>query len=222
MGFTKQQNKYLRKHNIMRKGPLGPVARKQVNKIATRAIHRANQDKKAIITKTSAALDFNQTFTQLTLIATGTTNATRDTGSGYNIYCKYINIRGSLIIGTNSSNVIRMIVFRWKPTITVDVPTTGDLLDNDATVGGVYNDLALQNKQKLVILHDRLFELDTVNKPRVTFSRRIRVNHRIGYDNSDAVGNTGTNQIYVMFQSNSNTVTLPSYEYTASVYFEEN
>lgn len=199
---------------------LSAPVRKQVAKIANRQIHRMNSNKKGLVTFALATQNFTMVYTDLTGIVTGTATTLRDAGAGDTIYAKSLSLRGKFTIG-NQNAVIRLIVFQWKPSITIDLPTTGDLLDNDGSVFSPYATIKVESRQKARILVDRTFTVDTLNKPLVNFIINKRLNKKVLYDSGDTAGTTGTGHIFVGIVSSTNTAVLPSVEFYSSLEFEE-
>lgn len=205
-----------------RKGPLGPVARKQVAKIASKQIHRQNPDKMFSLPVAIATTNFSMTFQDLCIIPVLVNSAQRrgDSG-GERILLNRVYIEGALSIGTQNAS-ITMILFRWKPNITVDLPTTGDVLLHDGTVTAPFAQENVLNKQKAVIIYRKTLTVDTLNKPYVHFKINKRIKQRVNYDEGDTTGVTGTNHIYFGYVSSTNTAVIPSIVYNISTFFEEN
>lgn len=222
MGFTKGQNRFLRNTNIMlrQKSVLKPAQRKQMTKIAKRVVHNANANKKAIIGESAVAKTQTMLYTDLSLIATGTTEVTRDSGSGDAIYCKTIDIRGMLQINTTGNCIVRIVLFRWMPDVAIDLPTTGDVLDFDNTAVAPFNTLRLQSAQKVKVLKDITIELDSVSNPLRKFHIRKAVNKKVLYNSGDLTGVTGTGHIFLGMVSTLNALS-PTATWDANVYFEE-
>lgn len=185
-GHRKSQNIYRR-----RKG-LTPTQRKQVVKVV-----RSQQEMKyAWQTYNSVAVTNTASLTQITQIAQGDTDTTRD-GDRY----KLVKLRFRAIMYHNSiANVqCRVIIFRWKPRST---PTAADiLLTGGGGVIDVVSEYQHDTRQMFQILYDKLFTIGSVQPPQA--SKVLSFQHVFKGKSGDcqmdaASATTGTNQLWIL------------------------
>lgn len=181
----------------------GPVTRKEVAKIANKQIAK-QAEKKYHLATTTGAKDWAGACIDLTGIAQGDTDITRD---GDELYLKSIRLK-SLIQYADTYNACRTIIFQWYDDTT---PTPGDVL-SPTYVGGQQAPLAPYKHDlasKFKILFDKTILVDTYRPHAILdtgyitggFKRRVHFT---------AGGTTGVNKLYLLQISDSGVSTHPT------------
>jgi len=137
----------------------------------------------------------------LAAIPQGDNQSSRD-----GISIKPINLSYRINFLRNSSDttqMVRMIIFRGKQENTVN-PVTSDVLQDTTGTASVQSFKNYDKKFKTKILYDKVFVLDEGNSSRKYISNVIRLDGHINYDISDTTGSTvESGGIYVLLVGNS-------------------
>lgn len=159
----------------------------------------------------------------LTLCSTGTNDETRN---GNSIKAKSNSLKFTLAINSTTpldSDCRIMIVLDKVSNGTVPLAT--DILDN---LGGLTPTLAHYNGDnagsRFVILYDKRFQLDTVNRRLIDGSTYLKLNHHVKFDgNGSVIADATTGHMYLVFMSNIAAVaSQPSISYSNRFYFIDN
>ncbi len=143
---------------------------------------------------------------QLTNIAQGDTNLTRD-GSSIKIVSIYL--KGFVQINSAATqSIVRLMIVLDKQTNQA-IYTTADLL-HDVTEGdSLVSALNLDNKHRFVVLWDKSFTVDNNNNGIVHFSFFKKCNYPIRYDNSAAAITSLTSNSLSMVRISNEGVDFP-------------
>lgn len=163
------------------------------------------------------------TVVPLTLCSTGTNDETRN---GNSIKASSNSLKFSLAINSTSpvDSDCRIMIILDKVSNGA-APLPSDILDN---LGGFTPTLAHYNGDnagsRFVILYDKRFQLDTVNKRLIDASSYLKLNHHVKFDgNGSAIADATTGHLYLMFMSNVTPVaSQPTISYSNRFYFIDN
>lgn len=159
----------------------------------------------------------------LTLCSTGTNDETRN---GNFIKAKSNSLKFTLAINSTTpldADCRIMIVLDKVSNGTVPLAT--DILDN---LGGLTPTLAHYNGDnagsRFVILYDKRFQLDTVNRRLIDGSTYLKLNHHVKFDgNGSVIADATTGHMYLVYMSNIGAVaSQPSISYSNRFYFIDN
>lgn len=159
----------------------------------------------------------------LTLCSTGTNDETRN---GNSIKAKSNSLKFTLAINSTTpldADCRIMIVLDKVSNGTVPLAT--DILDN---LGGLTPTLAHYNGDnagsRFVILYDKRFQLDTVNRRLIDGSTYLKLNHHVKFDgNGSVIADATTGHMYLVYMSNIGAVaSQPSISYSNRFYFIDN
>lgn len=180
----------------------------------------SEQEKKFLLTNSSGTISWTGGCTVLTNVPQGDTDSQRD---GDQVYSRSLEIRCNLQIGTNTSNLITLIVFQWFPTT---VPTTVGVLFPSAVSSGSaplspYNhDYRTQFK----ILARRSVNLIGAAASNPDYQKQIVFWIKSGFRRKIqflAGSTAANNHIYLLTISDSTTATLPSIAYIAKYNYSD-
>jgi len=164
----------------------------------------------------NSTVSSTSTFTDLTSgIAQGTTMYQR---IGQSVRVQNISMKGILTIA-DTTQVIRIIIFKWLVSDTTDAPQVGELLD---TAGGTIPEYVAQKlvyrPSRFAVLWDKTWTFAQNWQPVLSFDHIVKLNSEVEYD----VGvNTGKNHIYMMTVSDSAATTHPSVLISTTVHYHD-
>lgn len=145
------------------------------------------------------------TITKLTIIPQGDSGTTRD---GNNVNITRIQFRYSFAYG-DATNVCRIIIFQWKNDDTNDFPTVAKLIQDPVNNSWLGSQIFANPDAR--ILYDRLHFVSG-NGFAVTGSRAVIKSKKYAKKLKYNAGvNTGSNQLYVLYLSDSSTSTHPTF-----------
>lgn len=159
------------------------------------------------------AVDFSGTIYDLSGIAQGDTDVTRD---GDEIMPKSLNIRGSMVIA-DSTNVMRFIVFRWLQSTT---PVVTDILGvGVGSLFGPYAPYNVDSRQKFNVLYDKIQELGSTSQQVALINKFLPLAQKsVQYS---AGTTTGTNKIWALAISDSGAASHPGIAFTHELRFTD-
>jgi len=140
------------------------------------------------------------TFTDLTALSVGTNGITR---IGQSVNLKDIRLKSQSIVA-DTTNGIRVIIFKWFPSNTADVPSASELLLNSSSY--ISNFLPYK-PSRFKILYDNYFTLDTY-RPIKDHDVKVKLSGSAQFDLSV---DTGSHHIYHFVFSDSGAASHPSY-----------
>jgi hypothetical protein len=165
-----------------------------------RTLKESNSEMKYFTTTISTTISNAIGLSDLTLIPQGVTVLERVGGV---VSPKRLEINFALTTG-DATNIIRLLVFWWKPNSTTDVPSLGELFA-DGTNPTVSPVLPLFVPLEFTIVHDTIVVLDTSEA-----IRPLRLDLKLNQNTNFNVGvNTGSNHLYLAYVSDSIAVTHP-------------
>lgn len=147
-------------------------------------------------------------------------------GDGYNNYSgivitqKSLEIRGSVLVG-DSSNCIRMIIFRWHNDSSIDVPQPNEILQLVSTGNSPYEPYNYIHRDEFTVLKDHLFA--TVlgqSNALVKFNYKVKL-HNAKQRFTNTTNGTGVNNIYVLFISDSAVGPNPAQSFTSRIHYTD-
>lgn len=201
--------KKLRAIALPRPNPLNKRQRRAVKRLITNRMEIKHFPIYAASTSLAAA----PSYIQLTAIAQGDTDITRD---GIEINLRAIVMRIAMYPGTSTNGTVgRAILFQWKPDSNVDAPAATSILETSQTLD-VYAPYSVATSQKYKILWDSIFALNLGAPPIV---RKIRVTNMIKKLKYTSA-NSGTNQLYIL-TVNDAAVNFGTYAYGGHVEYTD-
>lgn len=158
----------------------------------------------------ATSIDANGVLTSSwTQISQGVQTANR---VGDEIMIKQINVNASFIVG-DTTNFMRMIIFRWHLDNNVTSPAQGDIIQN--TASNVFSSPINQNsveEKKITIVKDIYFPMSATGSNAAKTFRFKLFGRRLGpkkvYFNP--AGTTGFGHVYALFLSDSVAATHPT------------
>jgi len=173
--------------------------------------------------KTSTAADYDGICFDLSLVAQGDTDATRD---GDRIHLK--KIRFSIDVFANVlPSIVRVIIFQW---FGADVPGPATVLTLTFQAEIIHSPIEIdafsgQGGGRGVILHDSLLQVDSNGTVGVGTAPRTLVKTITGGFKPNcqfATGTTvGTNHIYVLLASDRKTTNMPLYRFYSQIRYTD-
>lgn len=135
-------------------------------------------------------------------IAQGDTDSTRD---GDALFIKGLRINGRVkfnnAMGALLTQYVRLLVFQWFPDDGT-APTVANILNTTGTDSeSLYGITNMDRNDQYKILFDRTYEVDSVGNPARAFKRKLRIPKRHRRQKFIAAGTDGSNQIYLMYIS---------------------
>lgn len=149
----------------------------------------------------SAAISSTTTFLDLVTPGIGTGQNQR---VGTSIQLDSVHFRGQFIIG-DTTNVIRVLVFRWLVDNNSDVPSASELFDSTSDV---FSGTILLNPKRFKVLHDEVISMDTYHPTKV-WNLKLKLNSRATFSS----GTSGVGHIYTALLSDSGGIPHPSVSY---------
>lgn len=137
-------------------------------------------------------------FTDCTTPAIGTAFNQR---VGTKIHLQTIRIRGSFLVA-DTTNVVRMLVFRWHVDNNSDVPSSSELFDSGSDV---YSGVTRFAPNRFTILHDEMFALDAFHVIK-KYDRTVSLQSLCTFSS----GTAGIGHVYVSMISDSTAVPHPA------------
>lgn len=181
---------------------------KKAYRLAKKA-YKAPEIKYNAITGTITGPDTTGNVQELSLLAEGTTNNTR-VGDKISPTSLRVRLKANINASATATQV-RMMIFTWK----IDAPAgTGDLITGDAITGFKSEN----DKYKSKILYDKVFQLNSVNRPEIFVSRKFKVPKYIAYQTGSSIANT--NGLYILLISDEAT-NVPLLAYNSRLYYKD-
>lgn len=181
-----------------------PVTRKEVKQIIKRVAETKYLNFHADLVSVPSTGYINRMST----IAQGQTDSTR---IGDKLRYKSMELRGEFI-GADTTQLVRLILFVWKPDSNADAPAAlSDVLhgtytgSNEVPMAPYTHDL----RSNFTILRDKTYALSTAGRPSVQFHWKLN-NVRGKELKLIAAGNEGKNHIYMMAVSDSDVASHPT------------
>jgi len=118
----------------------------------------------------------------------------------------------------------RVIIFQWFPNTALLVPVLADILQNTAAIG-LYSQYNWENRDQYRILYDRLHSQSGLATAPTSTSNESVLNRRVGVQRKlmefAIASTTGSNQLYVLWISDSSIAPFPIINFTSRVKFTD-
>ncbi len=180
----------------------------KISKIVKQVL-QSTEEKKFFLSNFSSTVDSTMQNVDLSGIPQGTTASSR---VGATIKVHKLNLRWSSYLG-DTTNMIRVVIFHWKPNDAVDVPQSSELFQTTSTLAP----LLKITPNRYTILHDMLISMDTYHPMKVgvlQLKLAQLVSFVPGLD-------TGMNHVYLSVFSDSGGVPNPTFEFVASLTYTD-
>jgi len=150
-----------------------------------------------LVNQTGVSIDYNGiTPVQISAVPQGSTDTSRD---GDVIIVKRLKFAHSFrYCGTNTTtnlstaeNVVRLIVFTWKPFFSDVAPVVSAILQYYGAAYGPLSALAHDNRNQFTILFDKTFVLDGFASPFKVVKADLKLNHKIQYKAGSSTNSAG-------------------------------
>jgi hypothetical protein len=130
-----------------------------------------------------------------------------------------LTIRGSIFAG-DPLQVMRIVVFRWKVSTTVDIPVSAELWDANAvsSTAVVYGNPLPLKPSRFQIIKDVTWSLAANWQPILPIHMEIPLQQTVEYDPGV---NTGTNHLYVMVVADSSVVPHPYFNLNYMLHYHD-
>lgn len=187
------------------------IQKQSIKALIHRELHKESEKKFWAVVRTPTSVDFSGAVYDLSLVPQGDTDSSRD---GDQIEIESIDFAFNLATG-DAQQLMRLLLFCWKPN---NVPSVTSILLGTGSTEAPLQRYNTDQRQQYTVLHDELFNLNTVSTP--TIARQVRLNAR-RYAQFIAGSTAGTNHIYVLIVSDSGAVTHPTIAYCSKLqYFD--
>jgi len=161
---------------------------------------------------TSSTTTTTPTFVDMTSLAPGTGQNLR---SGSSVSLKKLTFYYNTTLA-DSTNFVRIVIFKWFPSSTSDVPTAAELFFGGG--GQVWSAPFFGgHPSRFKVLFDKLIALDAAHVVEIG-KVVLKLNHLVEYDNGV---NTGKNHLYYSICSDSGGVPNPSFVINTQLQFTE-
>lgn len=183
---------------------LGRLKKKSLTKTIKDVIEKQTEAKFADSDVTvSAPIDWTGTILPLTNVIQNTTDTGRigDKIKPLSILWNIlIQWNGSVTAGT-SINVVRIIIFRWKPFFADVAPTPGKILQLVGQINTPHSPLAHDGRNQFNVIIDKTIVFDVVNSITrvVKGSKKLKGDHFIRYKAASTTNSS--NGLYIMYIS---------------------
>lgn len=210
VGFrsTKQASKMRKTHKTAKK----------IHKEVINEIRKAGETKIYTTVATAANVTFSGTISNsLTIPVKGDAYNQR---TGIQISPLSLNLKGQIIVG-GTTNIVRLVLFRWKDNTATAVPVVADLITAGYTVASyapLFTYIWGPKRKKFSVLWDRTFAVDQ-GKQVVYFNKTIKLKGTQVF-NPGAVTD-GTSQLFLMSISDDGAVSYPSLEYSHKFLYKD-
>jgi len=191
---------------------------KKVVKTAVKAVGAQREVKAWLASSAGIPIDWDGLVSQ-SLITPSQGNADQDR-DGDRIRLKSLEMRGEVVVAS-STNVLRIIVFKWKPDTSQDVPTPAKILE------GFYVGQPLapfspyrfdkSHRNKFQVLADRTITVDQTDILK-TFIIKKKLSGNVNFNPG---GSQGSNQLFVLCISDDGVVSHPSFRWVSEVMYTD-
>lgn len=185
-----------------------------VRSIATRSINARAEKKYYDRSLSGTTYDWSGSIVSLTNIAQGSTDVTRD---GDSIYLRSCRVVGDITAG-DTTNMFRVIIFQWFDDTT---PVYTDILSSvyQGTVNCVNSPYHHDQRKHFNVMYDKRYLLDS-SDPNVMFDTKYMrpAKRKVHFS---AGGTTGSNELFILFMSDSGAATHPSVNFVARTTFND-
>jgi len=163
----------------------------------------------------SVAASSAPSFVDVATIGQGVTSGTRN---GDTIKLKHLRISLACIVA-DATNLVRVVIFRWKMNNTSDVPSPSEIFqDPTATTRILLSPFVVTKPSRFTILLDKLYNLDSLAHPQIIDTINMRMNSLVSFDTGTS---TGRDHIYLCFMSDSTAIAHPAFSYESMILFHD-
>lgn len=191
--------------------PLQPKLNKTQEIQVRRLISKQAETKTWVKGALSQSASLVHVITSVTDISLGQTDNTR---IGNHVHMKNLNGRVT-ILNADATNVIRVIIFKWKENDTFNVPTAAQVLANGPSGGpDVYSTYNRDSPGNYTIIKDFFFVGNGNSAASNLIQKKefkVKLSGKTQFYSD--VGTSGTNKYYIMYQSDSAAVNHPTVSY---------
>lgn len=155
----------------------------------------------------------------LTSIPQGTTDSTR---IGDKISLRGLYLRYNLSCA-DATNICRVIVFQYFGNTTLHSPAVNEFLQS-AYIGTGYapfSPYTFDYRNQFGILYDRTHHLNLTDHNTVGVQKKIRIKYAKHDITFTAATTAGSNQIFIVFISDSGVATHPGYRFLSRLYYDD-
>lgn len=191
------------------------VDKKEVKQIV-QSMLRGVQELKINIVQSSASIDYAGSLVACSAIAVGDSDITRD---GDRVCLAEWTFRWVVNLG-DASNLVRCILLQYIPDNTGGAPAISNILQTIGTTNAPISYKSIDYVKVIKILYDWTVRVDTYHPVELVKPVKIRKFHdkQLVFANN---ATTGTNQLYVLFISDSAAATHPSVQYYSTVRYTD-
>lgn len=198
------------------------VTKSQVRQMIDSKLANTLEDKYSDIVFSASNIDYaGYPPFSLSDMAQGTTDTSRvgDTVLAklltYSVFFTY-NAKSTLTDLAGSQNLMRFVIFVWKPFFTDVAPTCAKVFTYTSTAYSAQGPLTHDGLDQMVILHDELFALDGFSKANRVKRGVIQINRKIQWKAGSSTNQSGG--IYCTFMSNAITGVGPYPVVTSGIF----
>jgi len=200
--FIVPNKNQLRSQRAKDKGKNRQIAR------VVKSMLNSSYEIKAYDTAISSTIDNTGSFTDLLVPSSGTLNYQR---IGNSVSLKKLIVRCNFTVA-DSSNILRMVLLRWHPSSTSDVPQVAELLNSTSNPLAMY---IIQKPSRFKVIYDQIITVDTYN-PIKSLDFELDLNGKVSFDTGVT---TGSEHLYLFLQSDSGAASHPLFNYYGSVLY---
>ncbi len=190
------------------------VSKAQVKQMIKSALSET-QELKIHIVQSTASVDYGGTIIDLSSIAQGDSDITRD---GDRILVKEVDFR-SFVSPGDATNLMRIILFQWVPDSATTTPLVTNVVQTTGSSTAPVSYRSIDFVKAVKIFHDEIVKVDTYH----LIELGKHVIHKRGYDPQiQFTGATSrTNGIYMMVISDSAAANHPSIGYYCTLRYTD-
>jgi hypothetical protein len=204
-----------KKQNKQKEKKISPLNQVQKNQIMQMVVGQA--ERKFFDVASANAISFSGSVFPLSDIPQGDSDQTRD---GDQIMPKSLEI-GFQAFCADSSNTVRVVVFRWKPFFSFHNPLASDILQSTGTSTGYLSPLNHDKRKQFDLLYDHTVQMVlTMSNSVVSWSRKIKLSAIKCQWNTGQTTDV-SNGFYVMAISDSAAIAHPQLQFYSRVNYTD-
>jgi hypothetical protein len=170
------------------------------------------QEKKSFDAGVASTFDNTGSITKLTTIPQGDTDSSRD-GDHIKLHSIWCN---GAVNYSDTTNVIRLIIFRWNQDDSSAAPTVNDITQTFSPFSPIHRDN--ERAKKFDVVYDHLFGVANVGPGIQVFQWRKRMQSIVAFQ---ATANTGTGHLYAFVISDSSATPHPGLSLIWRTYYTD-
>jgi hypothetical protein len=138
--------------------------------------------------------------------------------SGNVIHMVSLSLKMDMTCG-DTTNLIRFVLFKWHPNTTSDTPSALEVLQDNSTPTNIcLGPLRITVPKRFRTLYDTTFTLDQVKNFHLIRTVNVKLNWNCSYDTGL---NTGSEQLYAMYVSDSTIAPNPAFNWSAAFIYTD-